>query len=108
MYGRFILEYPYSLVVEHKDWKYHANFIFSYNYVEKLVIVKTEPSKIDGTYNINVYHNGWVIASLTDVVKVEKMHLDNILMKNIYEPVEWEYFASPEEAKVEGGKPSGV
>ena len=108
MYGRFILEYPYSLVIGHKDWEYHSNYIFSYNYVEKLVIVKTEPSKIDGTYYINVYHKGWIIASLTDVVKVEKMHLDHETEKTIYEPVEWEYFASIEEAREEGGKPSGI
>lgn len=108
MYGRFILEYPYSLVIGHKDWEYHANYIFSYNYLEKIVVVKTEPSKIDGTYYINVYHKGWVIATLTDVVKVEKMHLDKENLKNVYEPVEWEYFASIEEAREEGGKPSGV
>lgn len=107
MYGRFILEYPYSLIVKHKDWEYHANYIFSYNYVEKLVIVKTEPSKVDGTYYVNVYHDGWVIASFTDVVEVEKMHLDHEKMTNIYEKLEWEYYASLEEAK-EGGKPSGV
>lgn len=108
MYGRFILEYPYSLVIGHKDWEYHANYIFSYNYVEKLVIVKTEPSKVDGTFYINVYHKGWIIASFTDVVKVDKMHIDHETTKNIYEPVEWEYFASIEEAREEGGKPSGV